>query len=636
MDLELSDKQVVVSFFDQQPQPAFWMIPVFTENLQITDFEYRYCNREFYTYTGLSPEKVLGNRLSSSPAVSEQATRKTLYEEILQVYQSGERMQAWLYNPDLEKYYSYTRNRVEGGVLTVLQDRTEEHAMMLQLETQKRLMDNILKQSSNGITVGKMIRDSSGKIIDIRTILASDAAVRFTGIPKDLYLSKTASQVDPHFVGSAYFNQCVVCMETGEPFLTQYYLDTIGRWLEVTVSRMDAEHQIYIFTDVTSVKESQIRSSQAAERLGAVFNASQSGMFIFAPVKNSENDVIDFRFVITNPSFAAYVGQTPEVLKGELGSTFFPGYMNNGVFDQYKKTYLTGETLRQHVHYHVDGHDLYLDLLSTKVQDEVLVTFTDYTESKKTQLQLQKAVEDLKHSNESLEEFAYAASHDLQEPLRKINTFSDRLKTDLWPQLNETQQRMFERIENATRRMRQLIDDLLDFSRVSRKKNELKPVDLQAIIALILQDLETGIQESGAVINVAALPVIRGDERQLQQLFQNLVGNALKYSKPGERPEIAVTARVVKGADVRPGLPAGAGEQPFHLVEVQDNGIGFAQEDAQRIFDVFTRLHGRSEYTGTGIGLSIARKVVESHNGYIWAESEPGKGSTFRVLFPVH
>ncbi|RYZ49376.1 MAG: hypothetical protein EOO14_20765, partial [Chitinophagaceae bacterium] len=445
MDLEILDKQAVVSFFDQQPQPAFWMIPVFTENLQIADFEYRYCNHEFYTYTNLSPEKVLGKRLSSSPAVSEQTTRKKLYEEILQVYQSGERMQAWLYNPDLEKYYSYTRNRIEGGVLTVLQDRTEEHAMMQQLETQKRLMDNILTQSSNGITVGKMIRDSSGKITDIRTILASDAAVRFTGIPKDLYLSKTASEFDPQFVGSPYFQQCVACMETGEPFLSQYYLANIGRWLEVTVSRMDAEHQIYIFTDVTSVKESQIRSNQAAERLGAVFNASQSGMFIFAPEKNREDEVIDFRFVITNPTFAAYVGTTPDVLKGELGSTFFPGYLHNGVFDQYKKTYLTGETLRQNVHYHVDGHDLYLDLLSTKVQDEVLVTFTDYTESKKTQLQLQKAVEDLKHSNESLEEFAYAASHDLQEPLRKINTFSDRLKTELSSQLNETQQRMFER-----------------------------------------------------------------------------------------------------------------------------------------------------------------------------------------------
>ncbi|RYZ60519.1 MAG: hypothetical protein EOO14_07205, partial [Chitinophagaceae bacterium] len=230
----------------------------------------------------------------------------------------------------------------------------------------------------------------------------------------------------------------------------------------------------------------------------------------------------------------------------------------------------------------------------------------------------------------------YAASHDLQEPLRKINTFSDRLKTELSSQLNETQQRMFERIENATRRMRQLIDDLLDFSRVSRKKNELKPVALQAVIALMLQDLETGIQESGAAITVKELPVIHGDERQLQQLFQNLVGNALKYSKPGESPEIAVTSRLVKGADVRPELPGGAGDRQFHLVEVKDNGIGFAQEDAQRIFDLFTRLHGRSEYTGTGIGLSIARKVVESHNGYIWAESEAGKGATFRVLFPVH
>ena len=152
---------------------------------------------------------------------------------------------------------------------------------------------------------------------------------------------------------------------------------------------------------------------------------------------NEQEEVVDFRFVITNPSFAGYVGQTPDVLAVELGSTWFPGYLTNGVFDMYKKTYLTGESLRQDVHYHVDQHDLYLDLMSTKVQDEVLVTFTDYTHIKKAQLQLEKLVEELRQSNIRLEEFANAASHDLKEPIRKMHVFTDRLKANLEDRMNE-------------------------------------------------------------------------------------------------------------------------------------------------------------------------------------------------------
>ena len=186
MNPGLTDNELVVSFFDQQPQPAFWMTPVFGDDQQIIDFEYRYCNQEFYTYTGLEPKIVIGNKVSNSPAVSDTETRRKLFDELRNTYEDGHRRQMWIYNPHLNKYYSYTRNRVAGGVLTVLQDRTEEHRMMQQLEEQKRLMDSILTHSSNAISVGKMIRDESGKIIDIKTVLVNDAAVKFTGIPKEV------------------------------------------------------------------------------------------------------------------------------------------------------------------------------------------------------------------------------------------------------------------------------------------------------------------------------------------------------------------------------------------------------------------------------------------------------------------
>lgn len=632
MTLEFTDNQLAASFFDQQPQPAFWMTPIVDDGQQIIDFEYRYCNQEFYHYTGLKPEVVVGNRLSNSPAISSPEARKRLFEELLNVYQNGHRTKDWIFNADLNKYYSYTRNRIGGGVLTVLQDRTEEFEMMRQLEEQKTLVDRILVNSSNGISVTEMIRDANGTIIDAATILANDAAVKFTGLPKDIYLSKKATELDPNILQSPYGQMCLNTLATGEPSFSQYFLEVTGRWLELTISKMDDDHLIHIFTDVTPIKEAQLQSEQAAERLRAVFNASQSGMFIFAPVKDDAGEVGDFRFVITNPSFASYIGQTPDVLKDELGSKWFPGYLTNGVFDMYKKTYLTGETLRQDVHYNVDQHDLYLDLMSTKIHDEVLITFNDYSNIKKAQLELEKLVEELRQSNVKLEEFAHAASHDLKEPIRKVSVFSGRLKNSLSNRMQEDERKMFERMENATERMSLLVDDLLSYSHVTMTEFQMEEVDLNRKLRLVLADLELPIEEKKATVNIEPLPVVKGYRRQLQQLFQNLVSNALKYSKPDQPPIITITSSITTGDKTPLKLPP---RQQFHLIQVKDNGIGFEQENAERIFQMFHRLHGRTEYAGTGIGLAIAKKVVENHKGYIWAESEPGKGATFNVLLPA-
>ena len=176
MTQAFTDHQLAAAFFDQQPQPAFWMIPVFTGD-EVTDFEYRYCNQAFYDYTGLTPENVIGNRVSTSPAIADPAARKILFKELLDVYHNRHQPKKWINNGHLNKYYSYTRNRVADGVLTVIHDGTEEFKMMQQLEQQKQLMDSILTRTSNAITVGEMIRDENGKIIDIQTILVNDAAV---------------------------------------------------------------------------------------------------------------------------------------------------------------------------------------------------------------------------------------------------------------------------------------------------------------------------------------------------------------------------------------------------------------------------------------------------------------------------
>jgi len=283
----------------------------------------------------------------------------------------------------------------------------------------------------------------------------------------------------------------------------------------------------------------------------------------------------------------------------------------------------------------------------------VVVVANDVTEQvlarrkvEESEAQLQKRVQErtmelenlnreLKRTNASLEEFAYAASHDLKEPVRKIHLFTDRLKQELAEQLTPAQRSLFDRVENASLRMGTLIEDLLAYSQISKGVSDFEPVDLYKKVQLVLQDLEVEIEEKKAKIILEDLPVIHAQKRQVQQLFQNLIGNALKYSREGVQPEIKISGEIVLGSQTPVALSKEEAQQKFHLIQVQDNGIGFEQEDADRIFNVFTRLHGNAEYKGTGVGLSIAQKVAENHNGYIWAEGKPGEGATFFVLFPA-
>ena len=267
-----------------------------------------------------------------------------------------------------------------------------------------------------------------------------------------------------------------------------------------------------------------------------------------------------------------------------------------------------------------------IDIHDRKLKEQALRRSEEELEKKVRErtIELEITNQELKRSNQNLEEFAHAASHDLKEPVRKIHFYTNHLKGQLKSQLDEGQTRAFGRIENATERMGNLIDDLLLYSHVSQRPHEKESVDLNQKVQRVLEDLELDIEEKSATIIVDKLPVVKGYPRQLQQLIQNLISNGIKYSRTEVIPQINVFAKKVieKG-------------HAYHEITVQDNGIGFEPEYADKIFQMFTRLHGKAEYSGTGVGLSIAKKVVENHNGVIKVKSTPGEGSTFNVLLPV-
>jgi len=227
-------------------------------------------------------------------------------------------------------------------------------------------------------------------------------------------------------------------------------------------------------------------------------------------------------------------------------------------------------------------------------------------------------------SNAELEKFAYIASHDLQEPLRKIQAFGDRLHKRIESSADEKAIDYIDRMQKSSTRMRSLIDDLLKFSRVGSEDYAFKDTDLNMVLTNVLDDLHVSITEKKAVINIDKLPTILGEKSRLYQVFLNLLSNSLKFAKADEFPIITITSQQVLVEN-----------RKYWQIKVQDNGIGFEQEYADKIFEVFQRLHGRSQYQGTGIGLAICKKIVEKHNGMIYVESELDKGSCFILLFEV-
>lgn len=252
----------------------------------------------------------------------------------------------------------------------------------------------------------------------------------------------------------------------------------------------------------------------------------------------------------------------------------------------------------------------------------------DITERKLAEEQLKIYSRRLEVSNQELQDFASVAAHDLQEPLRKIQSFSDRLLSKSLAELKPEAQDFLNRIQSSAQRMQILINDLLTYSRVTTKAQPFEVIALDNVIQQVVSALEVRIEQSQGEVIYRNLPKIEADPTQMHQLFQNLIGNALKFSMSGRTPRVLVECTYFDQS------PLGH-EGPACQISVKDNGIGFDEKYLDRIFTIFQRLHGRHEYEGTGIGLAICRKIVDRHTGFITAKAKSGEGANFLVTLPV-
>lgn len=308
-----------------------------------------------------------------------------------------------------------------------------------------------------------------------------------------------------------------------------------------------------------------------------------------------------FRFYITNESKESFQYYFTQALKEMEKQTFEIGLIrkNGIIFDAHIEL----------LPYFEDKYNKYKSPVLLKI------AIIDITEQKKLE-------KDLKRSNKELQQFAYVASHDLQEPLRTIASFTQLLAKRYEGKLDEDADEFIDFIVEASVRMKQQIEDLLEFSRVMTRGGEFKKLKVKKVVKEELDSLKTLIDENNAKISCDSLPEIYADPRQIGRLFQNLITNSIKFRKPNKPPKIHISAKKDKETD----------ECVF---SVSDNGIGIEEQYKDRIFTIFQRLHTREKYSGTGIGLAVSKKIVERHGGRIWVESELGKGSTFYFTIPL-
>lgn len=260
-------------------------------------------------------------------------------------------------------------------------------------------------------------------------------------------------------------------------------------------------------------------------------------------------------------------------------------------------------------------------------------TTQDVTEDYNKSLQLKLRNTELEKHIKELNEFNQVASHDLQEPLRKIQTFISRINDKDKEKMTDIGKEYLSRMERASNRMRVLINDLLQYSKANRSEKNLAPTNLSEVLGNSLMELSQNIEDKKAVINYPELPVINGIHFQMQQLFSNLLSNSLKYSKEDSTPIIDISyAEIIAKTET---ILKDKSLKKYYKINITDNGIGFEQEYAEKIFLLFNRLHGKTEYQGTGVGLAICKKIVENHKGYIFANSKPGEGATFTIYLPV-
>ncbi|MFD2570819.1 ATP-binding protein [Spirosoma soli] len=521
-----------------------------------------------------------------------------------------------------------------GFVLTSLDVTARKEAELAQ-QREAHLLQTVLDNSLTGIAWLKRVDNPMGQVADFTISMINATLVETLGTSHLAVEGKLLSVLMPHQMTNGLFERYAAVAQTARPQRFNWSNEVGSVWYDISVMPFE-DGIIVTFMDITAIKLAQLDLERQAELITGVLNSSSSSILVFDAIE-TDGDITDFRVALANPA-------TLSLFPRLVGLTFtYDDLMTHTMLDllpesREKVVFASMVDVvknRQAVHRQVEYPDLNLvyDYDISPFRNGVLIITTDVTALRQYQRKLEEKNAALSQSNEHLQQFAYVASHDLQEPLRKVRSLGELLASNYASQLGPNGISLLERIQTTAARMDTLIRDLLAYSRLTTKERVLEPQDLNQILTGVLSDLEVTIQQKGVTLELTHLPIIQGDALQLRQLLQNLLSNALKFIRPDVPPVIRIDCRVVLRTEVID-LPLELAGDSFYEISISDNGIGFEQAFADRIFQMFQRLHNRQHYSGTGMGLAICKKIVENHHGFITAHSQPNQGSTFTIYLP--
>jgi signal transduction histidine kinase len=538
---------------------------------------------------------------------------------------------------DTYGWFIVSLTKLGDGLISRFIDISQRKADEKKIQEQNLLLESIFHASLNAIITCEAVRDSSGSVVDLKFLHVNDMFKRMVLSDEKDVLGRNMLELFPRTQTSGVFEKHCEVLDTGVParFEIHYDGERLSAWFEVSSVKLDNNRIVISFANITNAKTAALQIESQKLLLDNILKHSLSGIAVYKAIKDEQGIVQDFQCILANEATENLTGIPNSLRLSTTMCELVPSLRNSPNFEKAVLALQEGQPFQTSMYY--EPVQKWMDLSVARMDSDHLINvFVDISTIKRAQVELEHSLVELKRSHESLEEFTRNASHDLKEPIRKVQFFLDRLRQSLGNRLSEEEQKIYSRLENANTRMGTLVDDLLEYSHVNQQSLKSEAVDLNTVLKLVLADLEAMIQDKrGKVIVTELLPVINGDRIQLQQLFFNLVNNSLKYSQSGLPPQVVISSQKLKGAESGFDLTPDSDFKDFYLVQIIDNGIGFEQEHAHHIFNVFTRLHGNSEYSGTGVGLAIVRKVVENHNGFIKAEGTPGKGAMFSILLPT-
>lgn len=633
-----------LKIFEQMEERLNIFKLVYNEEGEIVDLIIKYVNYPL-EFSNQAPDKIIGRKLSD---ILGYENIRPYLKTAKEITPNMKNIKFEHYYPPNDQYFLTSAFRTPNDlVITISMDITEQKKTRGELKSSQQILSNIL-ENFPGVVFWK---DRNSVYLGCNKNFSEAAGLKDTSnivgkTDYDLPWADTEAK--------AYRADDKHVMESGMPKLNiiETQLQFSGRiaWFNTSkIPLFGPEGKVIgvlgVSNDITDLKKTEEELIQARDhleeqvkkqtiKLQEAYNSLKETESQFRTLSENSPDLIirinrDLKYLYVNSTIEKHTGKPPEFYIGKnIDEIELPEKYTSYFKKNYLKLFKTGEEIHDEYEFPtIRGLRFFKTSVvpeyNTKGEIETALVLTrDITERKALEDNLNEMVGELERSNKELQQFAYIISHDLQEPLRTVTSFTQLLEMRYKGKLDKDADEFIGYIVDGSVRMKQMIQDLLEFSRVTTKGGEFIPINTEELLKQTLSGIKTVIDENNAKITYDHLPKIIGDDKQIQRVFQNLILNAIKFKKPDEHPKIHISAREDK-------------ENNEYVFSIADNGIGIEPQYFDRIFDIFQRLHTREEYSGTGIGLSVVKRTIERHGGRIWVESSFGEGSTFYFTIPI-